>query len=174
MKNLNLITCFYLLIAPVLCFTSSTTLAQKPDFDFSDTSPLSYDDQFLKAEDAFNVDFNQQGNKLKISFAIAPGYYLYRHRFNFKSNKLIVSPAELPLGITHQDEFFGIQQIYKKQLSFTLDIKKTSKNASIEMTYQGCAEKGLCYPPTTKTVMINEISTHDMSENKEKGMNNDK
>lgn len=165
MKNLNLISFVYLLLAPILCLTSSTVIAQESIFDISITSPLSYDDEFLKSDQAFNVSFDQQGNKLKVSFEIAPDYYLYRHQFKFQSNKLTLSPIGLPLGITHQDDFFGVQQVYKERLSLILDIEHASADASIKVTYQGCAAKGLCYPPTTKTVIINEVRVNDTSVN---------
>lgn len=147
------------LIVPLLCLTSNAALAQTSTFDTTMTSPLSFEDEFLKADQAFKISFNQQHNKLNIRLEIAPDYYLYRHQFKFNGNQLTLSPIELPIGITHQDAYFGIQQIYKGQLSFSLNIIEASPNSSIQVTYQGCAAKGLCYPPTTRIVTIDKVMT---------------
>ena len=37
--------------------------------------------EFLPVEQAFRFDFNQQQDKLTISFEIAEGYYLYKKQF---------------------------------------------------------------------------------------------
>jgi thiol:disulfide interchange protein DsbD len=165
MKNLTSITFAFLLLTVGLFILPNTAQAQKSIFDTSNTSLFSNDDEFLKVDQAFAFNFYQQDNKVEVTFEIAPEYYLYRHQFKFTHNEVTLSPIELPQGINHEDEFFGVQQVYTKQLSFTLHIEEASADASIKVTYQGCAEKGLCYPPTSKTILINEVSTDNTSGN---------
>lgn len=147
----------FALIITLTAFQSNVSQAQQSIFDTSSSSLFSNDDEFLKVDQAFSFNFDQENNLLHISFDISEGYYLYRHQFKFTSENAQFSVVELPQGIDHEDEFFGVQQIYTDQLTFTINIEQASDNASITIRYQGCAEKGLCYPPTKKTVELNEV-----------------
>ena len=61
----------------------------------------------------------------------------------------------MPDGKKKTDEFFGDVEVYYDFLSATVPVARlASINTPIEITvsYQGCADAGLCYPPVTKTV----------------------
>ncbi|TYK65834.1 protein-disulfide reductase DsbD [Colwellia echini] len=156
MKNF-IILCLLIFSA----FTFQSVLAQEKTslFDVSNNSLFSNDDEFLKVDQAFSFNFHQQDDQLSISFDIAPGYYLYRHQFKFKGNNASFSSVKLPEGIDHEDEFFGVQKIFTEQLIFTIDLEKVSNDGSIKITYQGCAEKGLCYAPKSQTVLLSQFTT---------------
>jgi thiol:disulfide interchange protein DsbD len=131
--------------------------AQQSIFDTSNSSLFSNDDEFLKVDQAFVFDFDLDKNLLHINFEISEGYYLYRHQFKFTSENAQISAVDLPVGIDHEDEFFGVQQIFTEQLSFTINIEQADENSVVTIRYQGCAEKGLCYPPTKKQVTLGKI-----------------
>lgn len=150
----NLIASLFLTLVTLLPTISH---AQQSIFDTSSSSLFSNDDEFLKVDQAFSFNFDQQNDQLHITFDISEGYYLYRHQFKFTANNATYTTIDLPIGIDHEDEFFGIQQIYKEQLKFTLNIEQASENSSITIRYQGCAEKGLCYPPTKKVIALNRL-----------------
>lgn len=154
---------FWIVFISVFIHSSSIN-AQESIFDTSSSSLFSNDDEFLKVDEAFTFNFDQQNDKLKISFVIAEGYYLYRHQFKFTTDNAKIIPVILPVGDDHEDEFFGIQKIYTGQLNFTIDIieaniSEINNPASITVRYQGCAEKGLCYPPTKKKIELNQITS---------------
>ncbi len=153
-KQLNAL---FILLVTVASFQPTTSFAQQSIFDTSDSSLFSNDDEFLKVDQAFIFNFDQDNNQLHISFDIADGYYLYRHQFKFTSENATLSTVELPRGIDHEDEFFGVQQIYTEQLNFTINIEQAVENATIAVRYQGCANKGLCYPPTKKKIALDRI-----------------
>jgi len=157
MKNLFSISFLSLLLTVGLVFLPHNALAQKSIFDISNSVIFSNDNEFLHIDQAFVFNFLQKDNTLSISFDIAPDYYLYRHQFKFIPTETIISAIDLPPGIDHEDEFFGVQKIYTDQLTLTLTIEEVMANASIQVTFQGCAEKGLCYPPTSKIIDIAEI-----------------
>lgn len=117
-------------------------------------SPFTFADEFLKADEAFITTIKQQGDKISVDFQIAPGYYLYRQQFNFQSSNLTLDMPILPEGIIHEDQYYGVQQIYRERLTFKLNIKKAANNAKLSIRFQGCADKGLCYPPSTKSISI--------------------
>jgi len=141
--------------------------AQKSIFDLSATNLFTQDQDFVDVDQAFQFDFEQSDQQVIVKFKIKDGYYLYRHQFKFPVKNAKISPVKLPKGIDHEDEFFDVQQIYKHQLSFPINILQAGKNASIKIRYQGCAAKGLCYPPTTKTISLPELAaTQKASTNK--------
>jgi len=135
--------------------------AQQSIFDTSSSSLFSNDDEFLKVDQAFVFDFFQRKQNLEVSFNIQPGYYLYRHQFKITAQNATIEIPELPPGIDHEDEFFGVQKIFTDQLSFNINIVEATENASITIRYQGCAEKGLCYPPTKQQISIDAISANE-------------
>src|SRR5581483_5793711 len=64
----------------------------------------------------------------------------------------------LPVGQSKTDEYFGTQQVYHNELVATLPVARAPGSSAHELpfsvTYQGCAEAGLCYPPITKTFKV--------------------
>ncbi|MGQ4277081.1 protein-disulfide reductase DsbD [Pseudidiomarina sp. E22-M8] len=126
--------------------------------DFSDTSSDPFaQSEFLPVDQAFQFDFRQQSKKLTLRFEIAEGYYLYQHRFSFGDSVPLAEQVQLPPGEAHYDEFFGESTIYRKQLEFTLLLANTNAE-SITITYQGCADAGLCYPPTSKNIPLSAVT----------------
>jgi thiol:disulfide interchange protein DsbD len=157
---LNLIVSLFLTLVTLLPAISH---AQQSIFDTSNSSLFSNDDEFLKVDDAFSFNFDQQNNQLHINFDISEGYYLYRHQFKFTVNNASYSTIDLPAGLDHEDEFFGVQKIYKEQLKFTINIEQATEDAIITIRYQGCAEKGLCYPPTDKVIALDSVLAQNTS-----------
>jgi len=153
-KPLNM---FIAIVLTLLALQPMPSQAQQSIFDTSDLSLFSNDDEFLRVDQAFAFNFDQQNNQLHIDFDISDGYYLYRHQFKFTSENARISIVELPKGIDHEDEFFGIQQIYTKHLTFTINIEEANENAVVTVRYQGCADKGLCYPPTKKIMALDDV-----------------
>jgi thiol:disulfide interchange protein DsbD len=91
-------------------------------------------------------------------FTIADGYYLYRDRIHFA-----VEPAatglgvpSLPEGKVKDDQFFGRVETYRGGMIVNLSLKdpKPGQPIVIAAESQGCADIGLCYPPTTQRVTL--------------------
>ncbi|WP_296405543.1 protein-disulfide reductase DsbD N-terminal domain-containing protein, partial [Psychrobacter sp.] len=127
---------------------------------FNDAEVQGGEQKFLKVEQAFNVQPSQSGNKINIALKITPKYYLYK-------DKLIL---KLPDGVTASaikfsqpsqtidDPSFGKVNVFKQlQLTATTTLTNTTANAinqDITISWQGCAEAGLCYPPQKETLSI--------------------
>lgn len=120
----------------------------------------SSDDEFLPVEQAYRLAAEPAGaDAIRIRFTIADGYYLYRHKLGVKSDdtRLQLGEAVLPAGLPHEDEFFGKQQIYRQQAEITVPYTRGADAAGphqVKVSYQGCADAGLCYPPTTTMVTV--------------------
>jgi len=152
----NFVYLFWIIVVST-AFHTNPVHAQKSIFDTSSASLYSNDDEFLPVDEAFEFNFYQKNDKLTVTFNVAEGYYLYRHQFKFSTENAQITPVILPEGDDHEDEFFGIQKIFTQQLNFIIDINEANDDASITIRYQGCAEKGLCYPPKRQKVELSEV-----------------
>src|SRR6204780_4947392 len=120
----------------------------------------SNESDFLPPDVAFRVAARVDGNVVKVRWVIADGYYLYRQKIEVKAESpdLLVSTPQLPVGVVKTDPYLGTQEIYTQQVEATVPYTRIDAGAhpiQIKVTYQGCAEAGLCYPPITKVVFPN-------------------
>lgn len=146
-----------LCIALVLCLSSVvSTASHAQSFDLNNDDPFAQQ-QFLPVEEAFRFDFRQQNDQLQLSFTIADGYYLYQHRFQFDTEVPLAATPTLPAGEAHYDEFFGESVVYRDNVTLELQL---ADNAATTFTlhYQGCADAGLCYPPSTIDVPLAAVT----------------
>ena len=117
---------------------------------------------FLPPEKAFKVEANwlEKSNQIEIEFFPAKGYYIYQESLQFELGselgKLVNIKPALPKGIEKFDETFQKKmQIYKQPFMVLLQAKpQPSKPIHIEVTLQGCAEAGICYPPMTLKFLL--------------------
>ncbi|MER2491960.1 protein-disulfide reductase DsbD [Catenovulum sediminis] len=138
----------------LLVFLSVSFSAMLHALDFSS---LNSEPDFLPVEQAFQFDFQQMGDELKLSWTIADGYYLYKDKTRAKSS-VGSGGAEIPLtfkqsGKEKHDEYFGLVTVFRQQLDVTLDVAQVNKDKLL-VTYQGCADAGLCYPPVLVEVPL--------------------
>jgi thioredoxin:protein disulfide reductase len=117
----------------------------------------SNDTDFLPPDVAFRVGARIDGSALRVRWVIADGYYLYRQKISVaaESPSLVVSGISLPRGVLKTDPYLGTQEIYTQQLEGTVVYRRSDYGAhplQIKVTYQGCAEAGLCYPSITKVL----------------------
>ncbi len=114
--------------------------------------------EFLDPDQAFKMDLQvMNGNKLRAQFQVADGYYLYQDKIKFKSlsQGARVGDVTLPPGKEKQDEYFGKIVAYYGNFEIDVPLLRTETQqlpGKFEVKYQGCAEKGICYQPITKTV----------------------
>jgi thiol:disulfide interchange protein DsbD len=67
----------------------------------------------------------------------------------------LLTPA-LPAGKVKQDEFFGRVETYRGSVTVNLAVRNFTpgKPLIIHAESQGCADIGICYPPTTQTATV--------------------
>lgn len=111
--------------------------------------------QFLPVDQAFRLEQRRDAEgRPQVRFIIAEGYYLYRQRFAFEADPgLLTAPVALPPGEPKHDEWFGDVQVYHAGVDIPLPLTP-DRGGQIKVTYQGCADRGLCYPPETRTLDI--------------------
>ncbi|WP_036170988.1 protein-disulfide reductase DsbD [Noviluteimonas dokdonensis] len=93
---------------------------------------------------------------IALTWRIAPGYYLYRHRTSVESSDFVGAALSMPPGKHKRDEFFGDVETYRTSLE--AQVTGTPANdagtVTLKVKYQGCADVGVCYPPQTRMVQV--------------------
>jgi thiol:disulfide interchange protein DsbD len=89
-------------------------------------------------------------------FSIAEGYYLYRDKIRFTAEPAVLSVPSLPNGVVKDDPFFGHVETYRGAVVVNLALTevKPGQQVVIAAESQGCADLGICYPPTVQRVTI--------------------
>ncbi|MBC9249505.1 protein-disulfide reductase DsbD [Pseudomonas alcaligenes] len=121
-------------------------------------APLNNSADFLPVREAFRLSLvSSDAKTVKLRFIAAEGYYLYRHRFQFRiePSDLAKGAAVLPAGEAKHDEYFGDVEVYHGILDVELPLDNPiGLPLTLHVTYQGCADKGLCYPPETERLEV--------------------
>ncbi|MFG1264710.1 protein-disulfide reductase DsbD [Xanthobacter aminoxidans] len=106
--------------------------------------------RILKADEAFTVSATRgtDGN-LSLSWRIAPGTYLYRESLKAGMGGAAV-PLALPPGEEKDDPNFGPVEIYHR--SVTAQATGLPATGALDVSFQGCAEQGVCYPAVIRRV----------------------
>jgi len=116
--------------------------------------------RFLPPDQVFQVSGAAAGpNAVRLDWSIRDGYYLYRSRLKVTAlSGATVGALQLPRGIIKMDPYFGREEIYRRRVTGLLPLEGAAnagaRDLSLRVTYQGCADAGLCYPPITKTISV--------------------
>jgi thiol:disulfide interchange protein DsbD len=129
------------------------------------------EDALLPAEQAFQFfAVVKDANTLHVNWKIAKGYYLYREKIQLE----LTNPAgnqlgnySIPHGTPAHDEEFGQVEIFHDELGFDLPVIRSNSSAytiTLQAKYQGCADRGVCYPPMTKKVDLELPVAQDLKQ----------
>ncbi len=114
--------------------------------------------EFLPVDEAFALSTETAADGALLAYWDMPdGYYLYRHRFDFTlkdPGAAVLGPAELPPGKAKVDEYFGAVEVYYRRAQARVPIRNAQGPVEVGISYQGCAEAGLCYPPERRWVVV--------------------
>ena len=118
-------------------------------------------DKLLPPDQAFHFNGEIKDNKtLKVYWQIADGYYLYREKFAFTlsdNENIQLGTYQIPHGKPKYEETFGDVEVFYREIGFDLPLIRGNLNPTrigLTAKYQGCAERGVCYPPMEKTVFL--------------------
>ena len=120
---------------------------------------------FLAPDHAFGFDVAvRDTHTLQASFNVAPGYYLYRDRirFSIKDGAAGITAVRFPKGEMEDDPNFGYMEVFHQSfhVEITLDRARTDATSiTLNTSYQGCSEKGLCYFPIATETQLNMPDT---------------
>ncbi|MFG0722758.1 protein-disulfide reductase DsbD [Pseudomonas sp. GLN_6] len=154
---------FLSLLLLLVVLPASAGLFDKPPVPAQFGAPLNNSTDFLPVREAFKLSLiSSSSESVKLRFIAAEGYYLYRHRFSFSSEPVDISlgQAVLPAGQAKHDEYFGDVEVYYEVLDVEVPVDNPDNRPfNLSVNYQGCADKGLCYPPETEVLAIGGDAT---------------
>jgi len=145
---------------PVRLVAANTVQANKPDKLIFGSSFGKAPGDFLPVDEAFKpMLIPLDGNTIEVSIQVAAGYYLYKDKISAatQSDRVQLGRMELPAGEMKNDEYFGDMEVYHNDVFGKLPLVRATPAAmdlEIDLTYQGCADGGICYPPTTRTLSV--------------------
>jgi thiol:disulfide interchange protein DsbD len=115
---------------------------------------------FLQPDQAFGLDISvRDPNTLVASFRVTPDYYLYRDKVSFTTEDLGVKIVNVttPKGELKHDPNFGDLEVFHESFQAQIALERGGRAAqqiTLHAVYQGCSEKGLCYPPIKKQINV--------------------
>jgi thiol:disulfide interchange protein DsbD len=117
------------------------------------------DGDFLPPDQAFVlIADSDSADRITLRWEIADGYYLYRDKVKVAplSPDAQFGAPRMPAGKVQHDEYFGEQVVYFEELVAQVPVAARAglREMPIEVTYQGCAVAGLCYPPIRKPLTV--------------------
>ena len=118
--------------------------------------PLSSEVEFLSVDEAFVLSARWTDGQLVVRWDMPDGYYLYRHAFSVEGDDVGLGQVVIPAGEPKVDEYFGDSEVYYGRVELTVPIDAAAEpifgRSRVHVTYQGCADYGLCYPPQRRSI----------------------
>ncbi len=123
-------------------------------------------DEILPVEEAYQLVANvESGQEIRLHWTIADGTYLYQDQIRVQITKgqgvklgeVTLPEAKIKENTIRADGTFGDLPVYEHEIDLQIPLQRsTAEPTEIEMlvTYQGCAEAGICYPPVKKEIAL--------------------
>ena len=113
------------------------------------------------ADEVFRLSAkSDRPGSLLLSWTMAPGTYLYRDRISATLADRPVD-ARLDPGTIQDDPVFGPTEIYRDHIEARIDMPASVSGDRLTVSYQGCAEHTLCYPPVVKSIDLKTLEVGD-------------
>lgn len=115
--------------------------------------------EFLPVDQALPFNYRTDGDALILEWDIAPEHYLYKSRISVTPVSADIRLGELTFerpGVITNDEFFGEMAVFYDpiQARQPIQLPPGVTEAQLQVSYQGCASAGLCYPPQTRDLLF--------------------
>ncbi|MCS5591702.1 MAG: protein-disulfide reductase DsbD, partial [Gammaproteobacteria bacterium] len=116
----------------------------------------------LPADEAFSFKAKVVNNEILLNWDIAQGYYLYKEKIKIASDfSTQLGVAKFPKAKIKNDEFFGKIGVYRNNVVVAIPIiEGDARSVQLNVAFQGCADLGVCYPPITKSVVLDISGIH--------------
>ena len=116
-------------------------------------------EDYLDPEVAFKLSAQATDAKtIELRFDVAPGYHLYRDKLNVEAlpGAVQLAPLQVPQGkVVFDTTFQKDVEIFAEPVTLRLPIDETGTAPfKLIVGNQGCADKGLCYPPMQRAFRV--------------------
>ena len=123
--------------------------------------PSAGEEEFLPVEKAFAVEVRAADTQTLVArLSPAQSYYLYRDKIRFSIEadaKTAIETVQLPRGEPKQDPNFGETEVFHVPVQALIRLRRHAPEQTsliLNVGFQGCSEKGLCYSPVTRQFPI--------------------
>lgn len=132
-----------LLFLPIVGRSDATSHVANPDAVFS-----------------FSVEHDEEGVGLELTWAIAPGNYLYRDRITATLDGRSVRLAT-PRGVSDDSNSpgSGFREVYRGIAMADTIGEQLPEQGELVVTYEGCGQNAICYPPIHKAIDLATLSS---------------
>ena len=140
----------YFVIVPIFAFASYSY--PKESFLEKITN-----DKALSGDEAFIFSAHIEDNEsIILTWTIKENCFLYKDKFKTYSDTDLVENQKIEgEAIRINDIYFGNVNVFYNKVKQTID--KTKDLESVRVVYQGCNEKGFCYPPISKEIQVDNL-----------------
>ncbi|MCB1669249.1 MAG: protein-disulfide reductase DsbD [Porticoccaceae bacterium] len=123
--------------------------------------PLTTAPEFLPVEKAYQLDStaSTDSKRLILNWHIAPGYYLYKHRFKFldTENRPLSPAVSYQPGSSKYDDYYEKElEVFYNSTKLSMPLEGLPNDLQVES--QACADAGLCYPPRRHQLKIDHTN----------------
>ena len=118
----------------------------------------------IPADQAFQLRAELDAEEaIELIWSIAPGYYLYRDRIavTLEGQRVRIATER---GDPKDDPNFGMTEVYHGSGRATVPAELLPETGRLIVSYQGCGENTVCYPPIAKTVDLATLLVEDAPE----------
>ena len=129
---------FLCLVCLIILIVSQNTSAQFPGLGTSEILPV---------DAAFRFGYLEEDAGITLFWQVQPGYFLYRDKIAVLMDGTEID-LQLAEGRWYLDETFGRVRVLDGYVS--TGIPRARRKVSVH--YQGCAERGYCYPPQLEEI----------------------
>ena len=140
----------YFVIVSILAFASYSYPTESFLEKITNNKVLSGDEAFI-----FSAHI-QDDESIILTWTIKENCFLYKDKFKTYSDTDLVENQKIEgEAIRINDIYFGNVDVFYNKVKQTID--KTEDLGSVKVVYQGCNEKGFCYPPISKEIQVDNL-----------------
>ena len=122
------------------------------------------EDEYLPPEQAFQYTATADDSQVTVEWRATKGYYFYKKRMGLAAATpgVTVGDSVYPAAEIHKDDYFGEQEVFRGTFKVTAPLSgaKPGDTVALKLKWQGCADAGLCYPPSVWDANVTVAAAH--------------
>ena len=140
----------YFVIVPIFALASYSLSTESFLEKVTNNKVLSGDEAFI-----FSAHI-QDDKSIILTWTIKENCFLYKDKFKtYLDTDLVENKKIEGEAIRINDIYFGNVDVFYNSVRQTID--NTEDVGSVKVVYQGCNEKGFCYPPISKEIQVDNL-----------------
>ena len=140
----------YFVIVPIFALASYSLSTESFLEEITNNKVLSGDEAFI-----FSAHI-QDDESIILTWTIRENCFLYKDKFKtYLDTDLVENQKMEGEAIRINDIYFGNVDVFYNSVRQAID--NSEHVDSVKVVYQGCNEKGFCYPPISKEIQVDNL-----------------